>query len=94
MRVLELTDRYPLGNGLQVSPFCLGLVGDPDVVPAAFEAGINFFFISADMHWPVYEQTRRGLAKLLRDKPEARDQIVLGLVAYVTQPEFSCVPLP
>lgn len=88
----KLTDRYPLGNGLQVSPFCLGLVGDPDVVAAAFEAGINFFFISADMHWPVYEQTRRGLAQLLRDKPAARDQIVLGLVAYVTQPEFCWVP--
>ena len=62
----KLTDRYPLGNGLEISPFCLGLVGDEDVVPAAFEAGINFFFISADMHWPVYEQTRRGLDMIKR----------------------------
>lgn len=88
----KLTDRYPLGNGLEVSPFCLGLVSDPAIVAAAFEAGINFFFVSADMHWPVYEQTRRGLVQLVNDKPAARDQIVLGLVSYVTQPEFCWVP--
>jgi hypothetical protein len=88
----KLTDRLPLGNGLEVSPFCLGLVSDPAIVPAAFEAGINFFFVSADMHWPVYEQTRRGLEQLVADNPAARDQIVLGLVAYVTQPEFCWMP--
>ncbi|MBA3503387.1 MAG: hypothetical protein M4D80_05345 [Myxococcota bacterium] len=88
----KLTDRYPLGNGLEVGPFCLGLVGEAAIVPAAFEAGINFFFVSADMHWPLYEQTRRGLELLVKDKPAARDQIVLGLVSYVTQPEFCWVP--
>lgn len=88
----KLTDRLPLGNGLEVSPLCLGLVDEPSVVPAAFEAGINFFFVSADMHWPLYEQTRQGLKQLIADKPSARDSIVLGLVSYVTQPEFCWMP--
>ena len=88
----KLTDRYALGNGLEVSPFCLGLVNDPAIVSAAYEAGINFFFVSADMHWPVYEQTRRGIVQLLADKPSARDSIVVGLVSYVTQPEFCWMP--
>lgn len=89
----KLTDRLPLGSqGLQVSPACLGITIDPAVVPAAFEAGINFFFITADMHWPVYRDTRLGLQQLLRDKPSARDDIVVAVVAYVTQPEFVWVP--
>jgi hypothetical protein len=88
----RLTDRLPVGAGLEVSPFCLGITPDPTTVAAAFEAGINFFFISADMHWPLYEQTRRGLRQLLRDKPAARDQIVVALVAYVAQPEFLWAP--
>jgi hypothetical protein len=29
--------------------------------------------VSADMHWPLYETTRRGLEKLLEDNPRARD---------------------
>src|SRR4051812_39900076 len=59
-------DRLPLGDcGLKVSPFCLGMVGEPATVPAAFDAGVNFFFVTADMHWPLYEMTRRGLADLL-----------------------------
>src|SRR5688572_28146132 len=88
----KLTDRLPLGTELQVSPFCLGAVDDPSVVPAAFEAGINFFFITADMHWPLYEPVRRGLRDLLQSKPSARDEIVVGVVSYVTQPEFCWVP--
>jgi hypothetical protein len=87
-----LTDRLPLGNGLEVSPFCLGMVPDPEIVPAAFEAGINFFFITADMHWPLYEGTRKGLSMLLQSKPSVRDSVVVGVVSYVTQPEFCWVP--
>lgn len=88
-----LADRIPLGDaGLAVSPICLGIVPDPAVVSAAYEAGINFFFISADMHWPLYEHTRRGLQDLLSAHPEARDHIVVGAVAYVTQPEFCWAP--
>jgi len=88
----KLTDRLPLRDGLEVSPVCVGIVGDPDVVPAAFEAGINFFFVTADMHWPLYEGVREGLRRLLKSNPAARDSLVVGVVAYVTQPEFCWVP--
>jgi hypothetical protein len=83
----------PLGtSGLEVSPICQGMTPDPDTVPAAFEAGINFFFVTADMHWPLYEGTRRGLRDLLAANPAARDSIVVGVVSYVTQLEFSYAP--
>jgi hypothetical protein len=86
-------DRLPLGgDGLEVSPFCLGMVGDPAVIPAAFDAGINFFFVSADMHWPLYEQTRRGLADLLARGGGVREQVVVAAVCYPTQPEFCSMP--
>jgi hypothetical protein len=89
----RLTDRLPLGTGgLEVSPICLGLVAEPAIIPAAFEAGINFFFVTADLHWPLYDVVRRGLAQLIRSKPAARDQIVIGVAAYVTQPEFCHAP--
>ena len=79
-------------DGVLVSPICIGTVGDPDVVPAAFEAGINFFFVTADMHWPIYENVREGLRRLLRKNPAARESLVVGVVAYVTQPEFCWMP--
>jgi len=89
----KLTDRYALGDsGLEVSPVCLGMIADPAIVAAAFEAGINFFFITADMHWPLYNELRAGLYQLLRDRPEVRDQIVVGVVSYVAQPEFGWMP--
>ena len=89
----KLTDRFALGDsGLEVSPCCLGMVADAAIIPAAFEAGINFFFITADMHWPLYQATRAGLYELLRDRPEVRDQIVVGVVSYVTQAEFGWLP--
>jgi len=87
-----LTDRIPLGDGLAVSPACLGMCSHPSVVVAAYDAGLNFFFITADMHWPLYEATRRGLIELLATRPEARDHIVVAGVAYVTQPEFCWAP--
>jgi hypothetical protein len=89
----KLTDRIPLGaSGLEVSPVCIGITLDPMVVPAAFEAGINFFFLTADLHWPLYEDTRRGLKQLLESNPAARDSIVVAVAAYVTQPEFLWLP--
>ncbi len=89
----RLTHRLPLGvAGLEVSPFCLGITPDPATVLAAFEAGINFFFVTADMHWPLYERTRQGLRQLLRDKPALRDQIVVAVVTYVAQREFLSMP--
>jgi hypothetical protein len=89
----RLTDRLPLGaSGPPVSPFALGMVGDPAVVEAAFAAGINLFFISVDMHWPLYEATRQGVARVLASNPGARDTIVIAAVSYVAQPEFLWSP--
>ena len=87
----KLTDRIPLGDGLEVSPVCLGMVSKPELVSAAFEAGINFFFVTADMHWPMYEPLRRGLKALLK-KRGVRDRIVVCATAYVTQPDFCEMP--
>jgi hypothetical protein len=89
----RLIDRLSLGTGgLRVSPFCLGMVGESAVVSAAFDAGVNFFFVSADMHWPLYENTRRGLADLLARGPGIRDEVVVAGVCYPTQPEFCTAP--
>jgi hypothetical protein len=88
-----LTARLRLGaTGLEVSPFCLGMVDSPDAVVAAFDAGINFFFLTADMHWPLYEATRAGLARLLARGRGIRDRIVVCAAAYVTQPDFCELP--
>lgn len=87
----KLTDRIALGDGLEVSPVCVGQVMRPDVVSAAYEAGINFFFLTADMHWPMYEPLRKGLRALLKKKG-VRDRIVVCATAYVTQPDFCEMP--
>ena len=90
----RLADRLELGeSGLSVSPICLGMVDDPATIPAAFDAGINFFFLSADMHWPLYEASRRGLAELLARGGGVRDRLVVAATCYVTQPEFCEAPL-
>jgi aryl-alcohol dehydrogenase-like predicted oxidoreductase len=92
-RLPRLKDRLVLGStGLRVSPFCLGVVGRPGIIGAAYQAGINFFFLTADMHWPVYEPVRKGLRQLLQASPEVRAKIVVAVVSYVTQPEFSWAP--
>jgi hypothetical protein len=90
----RLDDRIPLGAGdaLRVSPFCLGMVIDPDTVLRAFDRGINFFFITADMHWPLYDATRVGVARLLARGGDLRDRIVVAGVSYCTQPEFCVAP--
>jgi hypothetical protein len=86
-RLPQLTDRIALGHGLAVSPVCLGripdelLPGSVDTACAAFDAGINFFFVSADLHWRLYAMGRRALAKLLRRRG-VRDQIVVAAVSY------------
>lgn len=89
----RFSDRYELGGAkLKVSPFCLGMVGEPDTVLAAYDAGINFFFFTADMHWPYYEATRQGLTRLLARGSGIREKIVVGIVSYCTQPEFCYAP--
>ncbi|MGH9888144.1 MAG: hypothetical protein ACREBE_21605, partial [bacterium] len=89
----RLTDRLPLGGSpLRVSPTCLGMVATPETVRRAFELGVNFFLVTTDMHWPLYEGLRRGLAGLLADGIARRDEIVVAGVSYVAQPEFSSAP--
>jgi hypothetical protein len=92
-RLPRFTDRLALGReGLAVSPFCPGIVRMPETIGAAFDAGINFFFLTADMHWPLYGNTRRGLRQLLARGRGVRDQIVVAAVCYPTQPEFCSMP--
>jgi aryl-alcohol dehydrogenase-like predicted oxidoreductase len=92
-RLPRFTDRLSIGGpDLRVSPFCLGMVRAPGTVAAAFEAGINFFFLTADMHWPLYEASRRGLAALIASRPSVRDRIVVAVACYPTQPEFCSIP--
>ena len=79
-----LTDRLRVGRGVQLSPVCLGMTSAWRVVGAAFEAGINTFFLTADMHWPLYEPLRKGLRDLLRKK-NVRSQISVVATAYVTR---------
>jgi hypothetical protein len=93
LRLPAPTERLELGSrGLRVSPFCLGLVAEPGVIVEAFDAGINFFFVTADMHWPLYENVRRGLAMLLERGGGVRDELVVAVTAYVTQPDFCHLP--
>ncbi|MEJ7603235.1 MAG: hypothetical protein WKG01_35435 [Kofleriaceae bacterium] len=85
-----MTDRLPLG-ALHVSPICLGAVDDPDTVLAAYDRGVNFFFVSADLHWPRYQPLRLGLERLFVERPGARDRIVVAGVSYIVQREFCSV---
>jgi hypothetical protein len=90
----KLTDRLALSNtDMRVSPFCLGMVTEEDTVCAAFDAGINFFFLTGDLHWPYYERSRRGLEKLFARGSNIRDQVVVAVASYVTQPDFCGVVL-
>ncbi|MBK9963386.1 MAG: hypothetical protein IPP07_00210 [Holophagales bacterium] len=75
-----------------MSPLCLGAVRSPDTVLAAFDAGINFFFVTADMHWPLYEGLRQGLSRLFARRRGIRDEVVVAATAYVSQPEFCWMP--
>jgi hypothetical protein len=68
------------------------MVLTPETVEAAYDAGINCFFITADMHWPLYRHTRAGLEQLLSARPSVRDDIVVAVVSYTTQPEFCYAP--
>ena len=81
------TDRYALGNsGLAVNPICLGMT-QQHTVRAAFDAGINFFFISNDLHWSRYLPLMLGLGELLASGVN-RDAIVIAGVSYLSEPLF------
>ena len=93
-RLPKLSDRLPLGrSGLRVSPVCLGMTSVAETVTAVYEAGVNFFFVTADLHWPLYEPLRRGLARLLQGALSRRHEIVVGVVSYLDNPLFSALQL-
>lgn len=82
-------DRVALGSSsLSVSPFCLGWVEDPDTVLAAFDLGINFFFLPSDYHLPLYRHSIEGLRRLLARGADVRDRIVVAGVGYIENPAF------
>ncbi|MBS1854234.1 MAG: hypothetical protein JST11_02630 [Acidobacteria bacterium] len=86
------TDRVPLGgSGLRVSPLCLGMTADPETVIAAWEHGINFFFLTADLHWPLYDGLRKGLARLFEGNRARRDEAVVAVVSYLDNPLFGAL---
>jgi aryl-alcohol dehydrogenase-like predicted oxidoreductase len=88
----KATDRIALGkSGLRVSPICLGMTMSPETVIAAYESGVNFFFVTGDLHWPLYDGIRKGLAKLLEGSPSRRDEIVVGVVSYLDNPLFAAL---
>jgi hypothetical protein len=67
------------------------MVADRATIAAAAAAGSNFFFITTDMHWPMYDETRRGLGELLASGTPRRD-LVVAATCYVAQPEFLELP--
>jgi hypothetical protein len=87
-RLPSLRDRLNLGqSGLRVSAFLQGMSGnDPAIVADAYDAGINFFFVSVDLHWPLYESIREGLRRLLARGHGIRDRVVIAAVSYVVGP--------
>jgi len=89
----RFSQRLSLQGGLSVSPFCFGMTTDWRLIPAAFEMGINFFFISTDLHWPLYEPNRKGLRSLLASRRGIRDEVAVAGVTYLAQPEFYSGPL-
>jgi hypothetical protein len=83
----RLGDRLPLGrSGLRVSPICLGLTSR-ETVRAAFDAGVNFFFLSNDLHWSLYMPAMAGIADLL-SSGVSRDDLVIAGVSYLCEPLF------
>lgn len=89
------TDRLRLGDSeLQVSPFCLGMIpnGSPETVLAAFDVGINCFFVSVDLHWPLYASLREGVAQLLRRGGGIRDEVVIVATSYMSRANLLRMP--
>ena len=75
----KASDRYALGkSGLQVSPICLGIT-TRETVKAAFDAGINFFFISNDLHWSLYAPLMAGVNDLLESGVRRGDIVICGV---------------
>ncbi len=86
----RLTDRLTLPGGASVSPVALGITGDPTIVEAAFERGINFFFLSNDLYWWSFRHLAAGLERLAARG--VREQLVLAVASYVGQSDFAIGP--
>jgi len=67
------------------------MTASPETVIAAYESGINFFFVTADLHWPLYEGLRRGLGKLLAGNRARRNELVVAVVSYLENPLFGAL---
>src|SRR4051812_44954555 len=79
-------DRVSIGTSLRASPICLGMITRPEMIPAAYDAGINFFFVSCDLHWPLYEAWRCGMRMLLSRGGGVRSDIVVAVATYMAHP--------
>ena len=75
-----------------MSPLCLGMTENWKLIPSAFDMGINFFFITTDMHWPAYEANRKGLKALFARRKAIRGEVVIAAACYPTQIEFMSEP--
>ena len=87
----NLTDPF-LPSGRYTARLLASGVRDGTGVSLSADHVFNFFFLSADMHWSLYEPLRRGLAALLARGGGIRDDIVVAGVSYVGQPEFCVAP--
>ena len=86
------SDRIPVGD-LHASPLCLGAVDHADAVERAFCQGINFFFVSCDLHWPAYRETKAGLRRLLRRRASRRADVCVAVTTYVSHSDFIAAAL-
>jgi len=78
------SDRLPLGRtSLTVSPFCLGMTASADSVIAAYGAGINFFFVTADLLIAVADSLNRAD---FRQAAEAAGQHAIAQIATHDMP--------
>ena len=66
-------DRLRLGEtNLTANPSSIGITESTGTIAAAYEAGINFFFILGDCRWPLYAPIRELLGPAppcRRDEP-------------------------
>lgn len=76
------TDRLRLGPH-RVGPLCLGYVRDPRTIAHAVSRGVNFFFLSCDLHWPTYRRSFAGLRQVLRRRPSLRADMCIAVASYV-----------
>ena len=91
LKLPSFTDHCAVsGLNIEVSRYLLSSVSTPDVVEQAFERGINFFLLGADLHWPKYEATRIGLQRLLQ-RTSLRDEVVIAAISHMHQRNAAAV---